>query len=533
MRNFPQAAPAAPARRNCVASYNLRAGAVGRRGWSPRVLHIPILRHGRPYRSADVTTLVHHATGEPLAELSLANSGLIVRDIRRMSARVLERFRVRDLVETCRRAADIFLTGDVPIGIAQAAPSGESPARLAQSFEEYVRLLSATTGMPITYCRNNARKIHKVLSEMDGVLAGLTRGLDPDILDRGYGETDGRITSFFRAGRVLGGVLPSNSPGVHSLWIPAVAMKAPIVLKPGREEPWTPLRIIESLAAAGIPREAFGYYPTDHAGASAILQNADRAMLFGDASTTRPWQDDPRIELHGPGYSKLLLGEDAAAEWPKHIDLMASSICANAGRSCINASAVWTPKHGREIAAALGAKLAAVRALPVDDPGAEIAAFANPKVAEAISATIDQGLREAGAEDVTLRLRGSERLVRLGRVAYLLPTVVWCGRVSHDVLGGVALHPLANREFLFPYAAVVECPVEQMADAIGPTLIVSAVTRDERLISALMSSPNVDRLNIGPIPTWEISWDQPHEGNLFELLYRQRAFQQAAIPAAT
>ena len=30
---------------------------------------------------------------------------------------------------------------------------------------------------------------------------------------------------------------------------------------------------------------------------------------------------------------------------------------------------------------------------------------------------------------------------------------------------------------------------------------------------------------IGPIPTYQISWDQPHEGNLFEHLYRQRAFQ--------
>ena len=42
---------------------------------------------------------------------------------------------------------------------------------------------------------------------------------------------------------------------------------------------------------------------------------------------------------------------------------------------------------------------------------------------------------------------------------------------------------------------------------------------------ALMASPNVDRLNIGPIPTFRIGWDQPHEGNLFEHLYRQRAFQ--------
>src|SRR6185437_11906478 len=176
--------------------------------------------------------------------------------------------------------------------------------------------------------------------------AGLTRGFDLSILDQGYGSDEGRTLSWFREARTFGAVLPSNSPGVHSLWIPAIALKTPIVLKPGREEPWTPLRIIEALAAAGFPREAFGFYPTDHAGAAALLQAVDRAMLFGDASTTRAWAKDPRVELHGPGYSKVVLGEDeaAAGRWERYVDLMISSIAANGGRSCINASGVWAPR---------------------------------------------------------------------------------------------------------------------------------------------------------------------------------------------
>ena len=35
----------------------------------------------------------------------------------------------------------------------------------------------------------------------------------------------------------------------------------------------------------------------------------------------------------------------------------------------------------------------------------------------------------------------------------------------------------------------------------------------------------IDRLNIGPVPTTKVQWNQPHEGNLFEHLYRQRALQ--------
>jgi hypothetical protein len=48
------------------------------------------------------------------------------------------------------------------------------------------------------------------------------------------------------------------------------------------------------------------------------------------------------------------------------------------------------------------------------------------------------------------------------------------------------------------------------------------------LIRRLVSSSNVGRLNVGPVPTCQISWDQPHEGNLFEHLYARRAFQHSA-----
>jgi acyl-CoA reductase-like NAD-dependent aldehyde dehydrogenase len=292
-----------------------------------------------------------------------------------------------------------------------------------------------------------------------------------------------------------------------------VALKTPIALKPGREEPWTPLRMIQSFIAAGFPREAFGFYPTDHGGAGTLLQNVDRAMLFGDASTTKAYKNDPRVELHGPGYSKVILGDDAADEWEKYVNLIVTSIAANGGRSCINASGVWTPRNADKIADAVAKKLAAVRALPADDPNAQLAAFANPAMPQRINAMIDGSL--PGAMDLTEKHRGSPRLVTTGRCTYMLPTILHCDRD----------HPLANKEFLFPFAAVVECPTAEIPDAIGPTLVASAITRDQNFTRALMASPHIDRLNIGPIETWKLSWDQPHEGNLFEHLYRQRAFQ--------
>ena len=75
--------------------------------------------------------------------------------------------------------------------------------------------------------------------------------------------------------------------------------------------------------------------------------------MFGDVASTRPWQNDPRVEVHGPGYSKVVLGPDAVADWARHLDVMASSIVENGGRSCVNASGVWVTGDAREIAEAL------------------------------------------------------------------------------------------------------------------------------------------------------------------------------------
>jgi hypothetical protein len=78
---------------------------------------------------------------------------------------------------------------------------------------------------------------------------------------------------------------------------------------------------------------------------------------------------------------------------------------------------------------------------------------------------------------------------------------------------------------MFPFVAVVECPQERMLAEIGPTLVCSAITRDERLAHELAVATHVDRLNIGPIPTIKLDWLQPHEGNIVDFLFRARAYQ--------
>lgn len=473
-------------------------------------LHIPVLRRGTPYRSLDVARVPHFQTREPFVEVSQANPGLVRRDLgpaaqEKMRER-LARTTVDELIALCGRAAAHFVEATLPLGEGEQTP------------EDYVRQTSATTGLPHVMVRRNMQKIRGVLAQMRAVLEGLTRNLDPAVIDRGSGEVGGHVVSFVPRGATLGVVLPSNSPGVHSLWAPAFALKTALVLKPGSAEPWTPYRVVQALLKAGAPPEAFGYYPTDHAGAAEILRSTGRGMLFGDVGSTRAWAGDPRVELHGPGYSKVFLGPEASASWQKYLDVMVASVVENSGRSCVNASGVWVTSHADEIADALAERLAAVRPRPAEDEQAQLAPFANAQVAARISASIDEGLAAGGATDVTAVHRKGERLVTSDGGTYLLPTIVGCDSADH---------PLANREFLFPFASVVQIKPEEVPQRLGSTLVLTAITSEPPIIRRLLSSPLVHRLNLGPIPTTQVSWDQPHEGNLFDHLYARRAYQQA------
>jgi acyl-CoA reductase-like NAD-dependent aldehyde dehydrogenase len=471
------------------------------------MFHIPILRQGSPYKSLDVARVPHHQTREIFVEVSQANAGLIRRDLSRQeSAQAsLSRFSTRDLVNICTRAGEFFTNDPLPLGDS------------AQSPEDYVKQVSATTGMPYVLARRNMQKIKSMFTNMESVINGLTRNIDWEILDRGFGKLEGKAISFFPRTQSLGAVLPNNSPGVHSLWIPAFPLRIPLVLKPGSAEPWTPYRIIQSLIKAGAPPEAFSFYPSDHAGAGEILRRCGRSMLFGDSSTVGISENDPRVEIHGPGYSKIIIGEDCVDDWEQYLDVMIASIANNGGRSCVNASAIWTPGHADEISEALAQRLAKMVPRAADDENAQIAPFVDPQVAKRINSIIDQALSEPGARDVTAEHRDSERLVNWNNCSYLLPTIIRCD----------ADHPLANKEFLFPFASVLQVAQNELMSALGPSLVVTAITRDPKLIQTLVSSPHIDRLNIGALPTNQVSWDQPHEGNLFDHLYARRAFQHA------
>jgi acyl-CoA reductase-like NAD-dependent aldehyde dehydrogenase len=239
------------------------------------MLNLPILRWGQPYTSMDVDEVRHFATGEVIARISRANGGMIQRDIRKAQAArdALRQFPIDELIEKVKHAGELYMTATLPMGDGVQTP------------DEFVAAQSATTGMPEAMCRANMKKSAFVLAEMRAILTALTRRLDFSVLTDGWGMEHGVPVSYQAQTPALGLVLPSNTSGVHTLWLPVIPLQVGLVLKPGPQEPWTPFRIAEAFFQAGIPREAISIYPGGPDVGAAVLDACGRNLIFGGEAT--------------------------------------------------------------------------------------------------------------------------------------------------------------------------------------------------------------------------------------------------------
>ena len=290
-----------------------------------------------------------------------------------------------------------------------------------------------------------------------------------------------------------------------------------LVLKPGSSEPWTAYRVASAFEQAGIPREVISLYPGGHDVGQTILTACQRSMIFGSEKTVNQYAGNPRVQVHGPGFSKIFLGDDCVDRWEEYLDMMVESVYVNGGRSCINCSGIWASKHTKEIAQAIAEKIGPIEPLAHNHPDAGLAAFTTPGVAPAVKNMIDTDINHVGTTDCTASY--GDRLVEHERYDIFRPMVVHAD--SPDC-------PVASKEYMFPFVSVVNCAQDQMIKRAGPTLVGTAITENESWIEQLTDATNIDRLNIGPIPTNRLNWLQPHEGNLTEFLFRSRAYQ---VPA--
>src|SRR5579885_336872 len=97
---------------------------------------------------------------------------------------MLREIPIADLLQMVKKAADLYTHAELPLGDGTQTP------------DQFVRMQSATTGLPEHMCRFNMTKNHFVLNQMDKILEALTRGLDLNVLSRGYGMERGVPISY-------------------------------------------------------------------------------------------------------------------------------------------------------------------------------------------------------------------------------------------------------------------------------------------------------------------------------------------------
>ena len=133
--------------------------------------------------------------------------------------------------------------------------------------------------------------------------------------------------------------------------------------------------------------------------------------------------------------------------------------------------------------------------------------------------TVAEELRRAGVLDA---IGGTATLVSLQTAT---PATSNAGRYARIV----EEHALLRR-LIGVAGDIAEMGYEMPEDVtavIDYTLAASVITKDPTFIDQVTAFPHIDRLNIGPVSTMKISWDQPHEGNMFEFLWQRRSIERA------
>ncbi len=204
------------------------------------------------------------------------------------------------------------------------------------AFDQYVQLASRVSGLPIGATRAGAHDVaDAATTAFDAVRPAQPVGAAFDWREQ---RTRTGSAVWARRGEVFAVHASGNAPGVHGLWLQALALGYRVVIRPSRREPFTGHRLIHALRQAGFRNEDAAYLPTDYAGAGEIIRAADLAMVYGGQDVVDKYAADPAVFPNGPGRSKILI--TAEQDWFDYLDVIVDSIADLGGMGCVNTTAV-------------------------------------------------------------------------------------------------------------------------------------------------------------------------------------------------
>ncbi|MEV4975640.1 aldehyde dehydrogenase family protein [Streptomyces scopuliridis] len=291
----------------------------------------------------------------------------------------------------------------------RAAALDHVSRRLVERTEEIARLISAENGKPLKWARGEVGRAVSVF-RFAAEEARRFNGGDAQRLDTDAGGA-GRLalTRRFPRGVVLG-IAPFNFPlnlCAHKI-APAIAVGAPIILKPAPATPLSGLLLGELLAETDLPAGAWSVLPVPNDRMPALVQDERLPVISFTGSDKVGFaimDSVPRkhctLELGGNGAAVVLA--DYASE--QDLDWAATRIATfsnyQGGQSCISVQRVIADASVYE--RLVPKVIAAVEAQVTGDPGddaTDVGPLVSEDAAKRVESWVDEAVR-AGAQLLT------------------------------------------------------------------------------------------------------------------------------------
>jgi acyl-CoA reductase-like NAD-dependent aldehyde dehydrogenase len=287
----------------------------------------------------------------------------------------------------------------------RAAALDHISRRIAERAEEYAQIITAENGKPLVWSRGEvgrAVSTFRWAAEETRRFSGEVQRLDTDA------NATGRLgfVRRFPRGPVLG-IAPFNFPlnlVAHKV-APAIAVGAPILVKPAPATPLSALLLGEIIAETDLPKAMVSVLPVANDKMSSLVADPRLPVISFTGSGPVGWsiqQQAPRkhITLELGGNAAVVVNND----WP---DLQAAAgrvaLFSNyqAGQSCISVQRVLV--HADVYDEFVSELVAAVEKLPTGDPtadGVQVGPVINEAAAERIVSWVDEAC-SAGASLLT------------------------------------------------------------------------------------------------------------------------------------
>lgn len=321
---------------------------------------------------------------------------------------------------------------------------------LRRRAEELARQLALEAGKPLTFARAELARAAVTFE----VAAGEARSFGGDevpldLEPRG----EGRLGFTLRVPRgVVAAISPFNFPlnlVAHKL-APAIAVGAPVILKPAPQSPLSAFALAELLLESGLPPAALSVLHCPPATAERLVLDERVAVLSFTGSDTVGWRlkslaGRKAVILELGGNAPCVVDETVA--WERALPTIVLGAFAYAGQVCVKAQRILV--HRSRFDAFLQAFVSATRALPCGDPLDErtvVGPLIEEKHVERVLAWIAQA-RAAGA---TLHCGGT----RTGQLVH--PTVLTGVPDSAHVSCDEVFGPVAIVEPFDDFSAALE-----------------------------------------------------------------------------